>query len=217
MNKIPGVMRTAALAATLSLGTLGLGACTILPETEALKVYQFPPPSTQPADNIQELDLSLRINTPQAGFALSGPRMLVNPEGHQLSTYKGARWSDPSPALMREHISRAFSLHGGVRTISTDEHTLHADVHLSNDMRRFQVNYYEGGPRAVIEMESRLIEASSRRVIANRTFLVEEPLADEQVPGVVKAFGVAADRLTEAMIPWALSALQQREPATQQR
>lgn len=212
MNKIPGRVRHAAL----TIGALWLSACTILPETEALKVYQFPPPSTQPA-NVQELDLSLRINTPQAGFALSGPRMLVNPEGNQLSTYKGARWSDPSPALLREHIARAFSLHGGIRTVSTDEHTLHADVHLSNDLRRFQVNYHEGGPRAVIEMEARLIEASSRRVIANRTFLVEQPLEDDQVPGVVEAFGVAADKLTEAMIPWALSALQQREQATQQR
>lgn len=184
-----------------------MGACTILPESEALKVYQFPTTTMQPAQNITELDISLRINTPQAGFALSGPRMLVNPEGNQLSTYKGARWSDPSPALMREHIAKAFALHGGIRTVSTDEHTLHAEVHLSNDLRRFQV-IYEGGPRAVIEMDTRLIEASTRRVIANRTFLVEEPLQDEQVPGVVEAYGLAADRLTETMIPWALTSLQ---------
>jgi cholesterol transport system auxiliary component len=191
------------------LGTLlVLGGCTILPESEPLKVFQFPATSMQPA-GVEEIDASLRINTPQAGFALSGPRMLVNPEGQQLSTYRGSRWSDPTPAVLREHMARSFVLHGGVRTISTDEHSLHADVHLGTDLRRFQVIYL-GGPKAVIELDARVIESSSRRVLAYRTFLIEEPLQDEQVPGVVDAFGIAADRLSAQLVPWTLEALRQR-------
>lgn len=200
------------LAAPLRSACLGalvlLGGCTILPETEPLKVFQFPT-TTMQQSTADELDLSLRINTPQAGFALSGPRMLVNPEGQQLSTYKGARWSDPTPVILREHLARSFVLHGGVRTISTDEHSLHADVQLGTDLRRFQV-IYEGGPRAVIELDARVIESSTRRVLAYRTFSVEEPLQDEQVPGVVDAFGKAADRLSNQLVPWALDTLRER-------
>lgn len=200
------------LAAPLRSACLGalvlLGGCTILPETEPLKVFQFPT-TTMQQSTADELDLSLRINTPQAGFALSGPRMLVNPEGQQLSTYKGARWSDPTPVILREHLARSFVLHGGVRTISTDEHSLHADVQLGTDLRRFQV-IYEGGPRAVIELDARVIESSTRRVLAYRTFSVEEQLQDEQVPGVVDAFGKAADRLSNQLVPWALDTLRER-------
>ncbi len=196
-----------------AIGTLLLlGGCTILPETEPLKVFQFPTTTMQQAAT-QEIDTSLRINTPQAGFALSGPRMLVNPEGQQLSTYRGARWSDPTPAILREHLARSFVLHGGVRTISTDEHSLHADVMLGSDLRRFQV-IYQGGPRAVIELDARVIESSTRRVLAYRTFIVEEPLRDEQVPGVVEAYGIAADRLSAELVPWTLDALRQRSVQT---
>lgn len=188
------------------LGTLVLlSGCTILPESEPLKVFQFPTTTMQQGAT-EEVDLSLRINTPQAGFALSGPRLLVNPEGQQLSTYRGARWSDPTPAILREHIARSFVLHGGVRTVSTDEHSLHSDMLLGSDLRRFQV-IYAGGPRVVIELDARVIESSSRRVLAYRTFVVEQPLTDEQVPGVVDAFGIAADQLTAQLVPWTLDAL----------
>ncbi|HDZ56578.1 MAG TPA: hypothetical protein ENI17_13640 [Pseudomonas xinjiangensis] len=203
MNISTGLIRTALLTA----GLVWLSACTILPESEPLKVYQFPSPMMQAAQNSDAMTVSLRVNTPQTGFALNSARMLVNPEGNELSTYKGARWADPSPALMREHIAKSFALHGSIETITTDEHALHADVHLGSDLRRFQVTYQDGQPRAVIELDARLIDANTRRVLAHRTFRVEQPLENEQVPGVVDAFGQAADHLAEQLVPWTLNNL----------
>ena len=201
-------------SATALIGTLlWLSACTVLPKSEPSKVYAFPAPSVQHIQSAETLDLALRINTPLTGFALAGPRILVNPDGHQLQTYKGARWSDPSPALLREYIAQSFNQHGAIATVTTDEHGLHADVHLSSNLRRFQVVYADD-PQVVIELEARLVEAGTLRVLADKTFVSVQPLEDEQLPGVVAAFGQASEKLTADLLPWALDSLRAHTPRT---
>ncbi len=206
MNMLSRLLGTS----TLIGGLLWLGACTVLPESEPVTVYQFPAPPMHTADSGEAIPLSLRINTPLTGFALAGPRILVNPDGHELKTYKGARWSDPSPALLREYIAQSFNQHGGIATVSTDEHGLHADVHLSSNLRRFQVVYADG-TEVVIELDARLVEAGTLRVLSDRTFVTRQTLKNEQLPGVVAAYGQASEKLVAELLPWTLQVLQARD------
>ncbi len=191
---------------TLATGLLSLSACSILPEAEPINVYQLPSaqiePLTRPA-----LPLALRINTPSAGFAQSSPRMLVNPEGNQLSTYKGSRWSDPAPALMREYLVRAFNDAGLMADVNTDEQALHADLHLGSELRRFQVVYPDGPIRVVIDFKARLVDPVSRRTLASHIFLIEQPLDDPQVTAVVEGFGQAAQQLADQLLAWSTEQL----------
>ena len=200
---------------TLIGGLLWLSACSVLPESEPVTVFEFPSPTMQAAGTGEMVDVSLRINTPLTGFALVGPRILVNPDGYELKTYKGARWSDPSPALLREYIARSFNQHGAIANVSTDEHGLHADVHLSSNLRRFQVVYADGA-EVIIELDARLVEAGTLRVLADRTFITRHPLKDEQLPGVVAAYGQASEKLTAELLPWALQVLRTRNGQTGQ-
>tara|TARA_R110002051_G_scaffold325772_2_gene431105 strand:- start:56301 stop:56927 length:627 start_codon:yes stop_codon:yes gene_type:complete len=203
VNKRHFLTRTAMAA----VAAMSLAACSVLPESEPLSVYQLPAPQMQASPAAQSLP-SLRINTPQAGFALSSPRMLVNPDGDQVSTYKGARWTDPVPALLREHLAKAFTQQVSATGITTDEHALRSDVHLGSDLRQFQVRYNGSSPRAVIELDARLINPNSRSVIAAQHFLVEQPLDNPQIAGVVSGFKLAADELAEQLIRWSTESLQ---------
>lgn len=202
MNKRYLMIRTTMVAAT----ALWLSACSILPESEPLSVYQLPAPQMQPSAAAQGLP-SLRINTPQTGFALSTPRMLVKPEGNRVSSYKGARWTDPVPVVLREHLAQAFTQQGSAARVSTDEHALHADVHLGSDLQQFQVRYDGSQPIAVIELDARLINPNSREVLAARRFYVEQALENPQAPGVVDALKLASDELAEQVIAWTADSL----------
>lgn len=193
--------------ACLLTGLLWLAACTGFPKTEALKVYRLPETRITQGPHQSILPLSLRINTPYTGFALSSSRIIVNTGGEQLSSYKGVRWSDPPPALLREHLTVAFSRYGGLASISTDEHALYADMHLGGDLRRFHLVSTEA-PRVVIELNARIINPTSRRIHASHTFVIEQPLQDVQILHVVEAFGVAADKLAEQLIQWTHAQLQ---------
>jgi cholesterol transport system auxiliary component len=186
---------------------LGGTACTVLPEAESLTIYQLPAPTLEPS-SAKPLPLSLRIGTPQAGSVLSSPRMIVNPRGNELQTYKGARWSDPVPALLREHLARAFEQRGVLEAVSTDENTFRADIHLSTDLRRFQVIYADSKPTAVIELKASLIDPTSRAIMARRSFTIEQILASPQIPGVVDGFKLASDEIASQVIDWTVGQLE---------
>ncbi|WP_373186481.1 ABC-type transport auxiliary lipoprotein family protein [Halopseudomonas sp.] len=181
-----------------------LSACTVFPQGESQRIYQLPAPNLPPS-TMEPLAQSLRIDTPQAGSVLSSPRMVVNPRGNELQTYKGARWSDPVPALLREHLARAFGQSKILKAVSSDESSFRADIHLSSNLRRFQVIYEGSQPSAVIELHARLIDPVSREIIAGETFVVEQRLKSAEVPGVVEGFKLASDELASQLIDWTRS------------
>lgn len=187
-----------------------LSACSVLPKTEPVTTYQLPSPqfsaSTQPP-----LAQSLRIVTPAASYALQTPRIMVTPEGNTINSYQGARWTDPNPVLLREHLVQAFQQDGGFASVSTEVHALQTDVQLFSDLRQFQTLYQGGNASAVIELDAKLVDPGSRQVIASRHFRVSQPLTDTAVPAVVNGLGAAADTLARQLLDWSRTALQQRQ------
>ncbi len=194
------------LATGLFTGLLSLSACTLLPESEALAVYQFPQPPQISQANDQRLSLSLRIDTPQAGYAHSGPRLVVQATDNQLLSYKGIRWSDPTPTLLRGYLARAFQTQGALSTVTTDENALHADVHMGSDLRRFQV-VASNDPHILIELQARLINPESRRIYISHDFTVRQPIDGTSVPHVIEGYDQASAALAIQLLEWAVPQL----------
>lgn len=199
------MMRLKAAAGLLAM-TLALGACSVLPKTDALGVYQFPQPASNSAQSGPRLPLALRINTPYAGYALSGPRIMVMTADQRLLSYQGVRWSDPVPLLLREYLAVNFQRSNRLASVTTDEQSLYADVHLGTTLRRFQL--VDGNPsEVVIEVDARLVNPESRRVYVTRNFVVRQPVTSTQIDAVVAAYGQAAEALTAELLPWAMQQL----------
>ncbi len=196
--------RCAVLAALLLLA-----ACSVLPRAEPPTIYRLPAaPAPTPAAGAP-LDMSLRIDAPQAGGALNGTRIVVLPAGDQLTVYKGARWSERMPALLRDRLFDAFQADGRVRALSMDENNLQADYALAGSLRAFQSEYENDRPVAVIRYDAQLIRPGAQRILAARRFEVRVPARGKALPQVVAAFGAAADRLAAQVVPWTLSAARQ--------
>ncbi|WP_185268992.1 ABC-type transport auxiliary lipoprotein family protein [Halopseudomonas xiamenensis] len=190
------------LATGLLAGLLSLGACTMFPESEALGVYQFPQPPAATSNNAsQRLPLALRVNTPQTGYAYSGPRIMVQTADNQLLSYKGVRWSDPVPVLLREYLSLSFQRQGQLSSVTTDEHALYADVHLGTNLRRFQL-VDAGAPQVLIELDARLVNPDSRRIYVSHSFLIQQPVTSTQIADVVEGYGQATEELASQLLSW---------------
>ena len=195
----------------LAAGLLGLtlmSACSVLPESEPLTTYQVPAPqlatSSQPP-----LPHSLRNITPAASYALQTPRIMVTPEGNTLTSYQGARWTDPNPVLLREHLVQAFPQSGSFKSVSTEVHALQTDIQLYSDLRQFQTLYRGDSVSAIIELDAKLVDPGSRGVIASRHFRVRQPLTDTAVPAVVDGLSSAADTLAQQLLDWSRATLRQ--------
>ncbi|WP_027896914.1 ABC-type transport auxiliary lipoprotein family protein [Zestomonas thermotolerans] len=178
-----------------------LTACTLLPQAEPVQVYLLPAASLPPASTTK-IDRVLRISRPRASMILSSTRIAVIPAGSQLSSYKGARWSDEAPALLRDRLVELFIDDGRFTTVSSDDQHLLTDLDLQGSLAAFQAEYRNGRPVVVIRYDAHLASSGSQRILASRRFEVHQPSDGEQLEAVVAAFGQASERLARQLIDW---------------
>jgi cholesterol transport system auxiliary component len=203
-------LRRRSLPHLVLLGLLTtLSACSILPDSEPLRIYLLPTSTPPQQASEPTLQHSLRIHTPQASRVLSSPRIAVVPRGNQISSYGGARWSDAAPVLLRDRLIEAFQRDGRMPSVSNEDVNLYADISLHSDLRAFQSEYVDGAPQVVIRLDARLVSRENQRTLANRRFDVRQPSADASVDSVVEAFGKASDVLSRDVLEWILSHAQQ--------
>ncbi|MBB3330890.1 cholesterol transport system auxiliary component [Halomonas campaniensis] len=191
------MIRTALIAALL----LALPACSILPERAPLQIHVLPVTPAEPSSHAA-IDATLRVEAPEANALLSGSRILVMPTPNRMSVYEGARWSDPTPTLLRDRVIEAFLQAGYLTAVLDESGRLETDVALASDLRAFHSEYVEGRPEVVIRLDARLEDEAQRRLLASRRFEVREPSEGVPVEAVVEAFGRAADRLAQALVEW---------------
>lgn len=182
-----------------------LSACSVLPESETLRIFLLPPATTAQQSATPQTQQALRINTPQASRILSSQRIAVVPQGNEISAYRAARWSDAAPVLLRDRLIEAFQRDGRMPSVSNEDVNLHADLSLHSDLRAFQSVYADGKPEVVITLDARLVSRNDQHTLANRRFEVRQPSADTSVEQVVEAFGQASDRLSSEIVAWTLS------------
>jgi len=195
-------LRRACLAGIL----LAVSGCSILPKAETLTVYQLPAASAPAAgpDAARAPSGSLNIATPYSSQAIDSMRVLVIPQASQISAYAGARWSDPGPVLVRNRLVSAFRGDGRFKSVSTSHSNVESDFELDGDLDAFQVEYKDGAAFVHILFDASLSRSSTNRIVATRRFDITQPVQGKEVPEVVQAFGLAADRLSADMIAWTL-------------
>lgn len=190
------------LLATLLLAS-SLVACSVLPKSQVLSTYRLP--ATSVPSHPTSADWALRVNKPYSSQLLDSTRIAVVPPGDQISAYQGVRWSDRAPLLLRDRLIDAFLDDGRLKAVSSDETRLQADLELDGDLRAFNSEYQNGRPVVRILFEARLVDSSSRRILASRRFEANQAASDTSVPAVVSAFGLASDQLARDVLEWTLS------------
>lgn len=193
----------------LALFVVLLSACSVLPASKTLTVYQLPAATAQAAvassGSVQaEASWVLQVNTPYSSQLINSQRILVQPPGDAISVYQGARWSDAAPIMLRDLLVDAFRVQAPRLVVSNDSSHLLYDVALMGDLSQFQVVYGANGPAVHIQLDASLVQADGKRTLATRRFTVQQAVDGTQVPEVVAAFGVAADALATQLIAWTL-------------
>ncbi|WP_095194492.1 ABC-type transport auxiliary lipoprotein family protein [Pseudomonas sp. Irchel 3A7] len=204
-------MKLTALA--LLAGFTLISSCSILPESEPFDVYRLPSAqSNVSASHGTPQRWSLRLNKPQASEALNSPNIAVIPQGDVISSYKGSRWSDPAPVLLRNRLLDGFQRDGRVTLLSTDDSNFLADLELGGNLQAFQTEYQGNAASVVVRMDALLVRGYDQRILASRRFEVRQPLGDVKVPAVVGGFGQANDQLTAQVVAWAVEQGQKLAP-----
>ncbi|HEX7370528.1 MAG TPA: ABC-type transport auxiliary lipoprotein family protein [Rhodanobacteraceae bacterium] len=197
MSNISSTLRVMFVAGVVAL----LAACSILPRNEAVQIWQ--PPEDNAAITASHARFSLRIDTPNTSGLIGNDGIIVMPQPGQVSTYKGARWSEAPPTLVRQRLVDAF-MAAKLPAVTTDDDHFYADYTLSGDLRAFQSEYRSGAPVIVVRFDAQLRRGGSRKLIATHSFVVTQKPSGVDVPQIVDAFGAADDELARQVVAWTL-------------
>ncbi|AHG18665.1 ABC transporter [Chania multitudinisentens RB-25] len=179
-----------------------LAACTILPESPILQAYLLPAQPGMASGNGQMFNQSLRVVQPTTNQFLNSSRIAVQPQGAEITSFSGSRWSEPVPTLVRNRLIQEFRTDGRFSAVSSDEDNLQADIELNGDLASFQGVYNGEVGEVVIRFDARLVNTADRRVITSRSFDVRQPIDGRSMDKVVQAFGLASDKLAAQMLTW---------------
>lgn len=188
--------------AVLTVSVLLLSAgCSIVPKNDPATLYRLPSTNVSginmPSNAATE---TLGIATPEAGYLLSGNRIVVYPEKNIVNVYEGARWYEDTPALVQSRLIEGLQQSQLFGNVGTDQ--LPSQLQLLSSLRSFQSEYENGRPNAVIQLDVQLVNTHDRMPIAYRTFTTTSQATDVDISSVVDAFGRASDTLVEQLITW---------------
>ena len=184
-----------------------LSACSLLPATEQVEIYRLPTIASA-HDQAETLNWSLRLMTPHANQTLDSVRIAVIPKGDQITNYKGIRWSERAPVLLRDRLLDAFQTDGRLQTITSDTSTFNVDVELTSELSAFQSEYRNGKPEIRIILDMHLVNSQSQQVITSHRFDVRQSSKNSDTKSVVQAFGLACDSLSREVVDWTINSKQ---------
>ena len=190
-----------------------IGSCSILPKPEPFEVYRLPSVQNASASHGMPQRWSLRLTKLQSSEALNSPNIAVIPQGDVISHYKGSRWSDPAPVLVRNRLLEGFQHDGRVPLLSTDDSIFQTDLELGGSLQAFQTEYQGTNAGVVVRLDALLVRSYDQRILASRRFEVRQPLSNVQVPAVVAGFGQANDQLTAQVVNWTVEQGQRLAPS----
>jgi cholesterol transport system auxiliary component len=184
-----------------------LSACSLLPTSEQVQIYRLPT-VTSAHNQAETLNWSLRLMTPHTNQTLDSVRIAVIPEGNLITNYKGIRWSERAPVLLRDRLLDAFQTDGRLQTITSDTSTFNVDVELTSELSAFQSEYRNGKPEIRIILDMHLVNSQSQQVITSHRFDVRQSSKNSDTKSVVQAFGLACDSLSREVVDWTINSKQ---------
>jgi cholesterol transport system auxiliary component len=203
-----------ALTACLCAGLL-LAGCTVLPKRAPVQIWQPEQAAAPAATTAPAADFSLRVDTPNTIGLLNQQGIVVQPAPGQITTYKGARWSEAPALLVRSRLVDAF-MAAKLAAVTTDDDHYASDYTLGGDLRAFQTEYRAGQPVVVVRFDAQLRRGGSRHLLASHSFTITEQPSGAAVPQIVAAFGAADDALAAAVVPWLLDSVEHAPAADTQ-
>lgn len=179
-----------------------LAGCSLLGTPDPVQLYRFgdfdPAPSAPAAD--RAVVVLSPIEFPEGA---GGDRMLTA-AGGQVAYLAGARWVGPADQLFRDALEAEFLRSGRSVSVSDRREAPRAGVALDLDIVSFEARYlngHEAPPTVVVAGRARIV-AADRSVLAERTFRVDQPAAENRVSAVASAFDAATSDFNRQLVAW---------------
>lgn len=185
--------------------SLPLAACSSLLNVQRTPFTIYSPKLAAPAQAAPaaRVDWQLAVETPLASDALDTVRIVVMPSPGVIEVFPGARWSDSAPAMLRNLVVQGFENSQRITGVGSSASGLRADYALAITLHDFQLEI-DGGTRAVIRLQARLLDYTTNRVLAAQALSAEAPAQGSDAAAAFAAFEAALNQLVPGLVAWTL-------------
>lgn len=189
----------------LTLSAVLLSACSILPASKTVQVYQLPPGSLPLTPSAQHLALSIAIPRPYVNRFLNHPRLVVRRSGYELQVYAGVQWSDELPMVLRDRLVDDLRRYGLYRSVVTDDKLIDVERSLRLDIQHFELVQQAQTYWVQVAFNAQLVNNQRTRMMASQNFMATVPVENAQLDSIMPAFAQATQEVSQALLAWLLS------------
>lgn len=179
-----------------------LAGCSVLSSPDPVQMYRFGDP-VAPAGTTGAGRTALGLSRVSLPAAAEADRILTS-TGSSVAYLSGARWATGAQEMFTRSLEGAF-LRDARRVVLVDRReTRGENSTLDIDVTAFETRYLygtEAAPTVVIAGRARIM-GSDRAVLAEQTFEVQQPAAENRVSAVVAAYDQAVNSFNGQVVAW---------------
>ena len=186
---------------------LTLAGCSgLLGGGEPAHLYRLTPKSTYPP-NLPHRSVQLLINEPFAPAGLDKSRIALSRSPVSIDYFADSEWTDRAPLLVQTAIFQSFENSKAITAIDRELVGLRADFILDPEIRHFEAVYdsANGPPEVWVAINLRLVNPSTRDVVAQTLFERRERASANDVPSIVSAFDEALGGVVKEIVVWTVT------------
>jgi cholesterol transport system auxiliary component len=193
------------LAILLAIVLTGCGG--LLPDPPKRQLYRLEPALAPPAMRLPQLPVQLLVAVPLAPAGLDTSRIALSRTPLSLDYFADSEWADRAPLLVQSALIDAFEKSRAVGSVARDSAAFRADFVLETTIRDFQAAYDapNGPPRVSVGLNAKLVKIPERKIVGQTTLIREAPVAANDVPAVVRAFGEALGAAAGDLVAWTVN------------
>ncbi len=190
-----------------SILILTLAGCSgLLGGGEPAHLYRLTPKSTYPP-NLPRRTVQLLINEPLAPAGLDKTRIALSRSPVSIDYFADSEWTDRAPLLVQTAILQSFENSKTITAIARESVGLRADFIIETEIRHFEAVYNSpnGPPEIWVAIIIRLVNPTSREVVAQTSFERRERASANEVPSIVSAFDEALGGVMKEIVVWTVT------------
>ena len=183
-----------------------LASCSGLFGGETTHLYRLTPKSTYPP-NLPHRSVQLLVDVPLAPAGLDNPRIALSRSPVSIDYFADSEWTDRVPLLVQTALLQSFENSKTVTAIDRESVGLRADFVLRTEIRHFEAVYgsSDGPPEVWASIIVKLVNPSSRDVVAQTSFERRRRASANDVPSIVSAFDEAIGGVMQDIVVWTVT------------
>lgn len=165
-----------------------LSACSLLPAPQPVEILAYDlglPPAAVAAAGARGPVLA--VASPRFHPGLLGQGLAYRRQAQQLAYFARHRWVAPPAELLEQALPAALGGVPGVAAVIDERSSGRADWRLETHWHHFEQDFSVRPSRARIQLEARVVDLDSGRLLGQRLLGAEVPAASDDPEGGVRA------------------------------